>query len=190
LGDNANPQVLSLIVLTEPLHMIDKRNSLNPEKEAFMSNLEGQQAPAFNLDGSDGKRHSLADYRGKNVILYFYPKDDTPGCTKEACGFRDSMESVTKSNAVVLGVSKDGLESHNQFIAKYNLPFTLLSDPEAKVMKSYGAWGERKNMEGKTVEGAIRSTVVISPDGKVLRQWTPVTNAEEHPSEVLQFLEK
>ena len=105
-----------------------------------MSNLEGQQAPSFSLDGSDGKRHSLSDYKGKTVILYFYPKDDTPGCTKEACGFRDSIESVTNSNAVVLGVSKDNIDSHNQFITKYNLPFTLLSDPEAEVMKSYGAW--------------------------------------------------
>ena len=153
-----------------------------------MANLEGQQAPPSTLDGSDGKRHSLSDYKGKTVILYFYPKDDTPGCTKEACGFRDSMESVTKSNAVVLGVSKDNIDSHNQFITKYNLPFTLLSDPDTKVMKSYGAWGERKNMEGKTVEGAIRSTVVIGPDGKVLRHWAPVSNAEEHPHEVLQFL--
>jgi thioredoxin-dependent peroxiredoxin len=155
-----------------------------------MSNLEGHQAPVFSLDGSDGKRHSLSDYRGKTVVLYFYPKDDTPGCTKEACGFRDSIETVTNSNAVVLGVSKDGIESHNQFIAKYNLPFTLLSDPETHVMKSYGAWGERKNMEGNTVEGAIRSTVVIGPDGKVLRHWAPITNAEEHPGEVLQFLGK
>jgi len=155
-----------------------------------MSNLEGQPAPEFTLEGSDGKKHSLSDYKGKNIILYFYPKDDTPGCTKEACGFRDSIDSVTNSNAVVLGVSKDGVESHNQFIDKYNLPFTLLSDPDTKVMQAYGAWGERKNMEGKTVEGAIRSTVVIGPDGKVLRQWAPVANAEEHPREVLQFLRK
>ena len=152
--------------------------------------LEGQKAPAFNLDGSDGKKHSLSDYQGKTVVLYFYPKDDTPGCTKEACQFRDSIDSVKKSNAVVLGVSKDGIESHNQFISKYNLPFTLLSDPQAEVMRSYGAWGERKNAEGKTVEGAIRSTVVIGPDGKVQRHWSPVQNAEEHPKDVLQFLQK
>lgn len=155
-----------------------------------MSILEGQKAPGFNLQGSDGKKHSLADYQGKTVVLYFYPKDDTPGCTKEACRFRDSIDSVRKSNAVVLGVSKDGVESHNQFIAKYNLPFTLLSDPQAEIMKSYGAWGERKNQEGKTVEGAIRSTVVIGPDGKVLRHWKPVQNAEAHPAEVLEFLQK
>jgi thioredoxin-dependent peroxiredoxin len=155
-----------------------------------MNNLEGQKAPAFNLEGSDGKKHSLSDYEGKTAVLYFYPKDDTPGCTKEACGFRDSMESVAKSNAVVLGVSRDNLDSHNQFIAKYSLPFTLLSDPQADVMKSYGAWGERKNAEGKVSEGAIRSTVVIGPDGKVLRQWSPVQNAEAHPQEVLDFLQK
>lgn len=155
-----------------------------------MTNLEGQKAPAFNLEGSDGKKHSLADYQGKTVVLYFYPKDDTPGCTKEACGFRDSMDTVAKSDAVVLGVSRDNLDSHNQFIAKYNLPFTLLSDPQAEVMRSYGAWGERKNAEGKVSEGAIRSTVVIGPDGKVLRQWSPVQNAEAHPQEVLEFLQK
>jgi peroxiredoxin Q/BCP len=155
-----------------------------------MNNLEGQKAPAFDLEGSDGKKHSLSDYQGKTVVLYFYPKDDTPGCTKEACGFRDSMESVARSNAVVLGVSRDNLDSHNQFIAKYSLPFTLLSDPQADVMKSYGAWGERKNAEGKVSEGAIRSTVVIGPDGKVLRQWSPVQNAEAHPQEVLDFLQK
>jgi thioredoxin-dependent peroxiredoxin len=155
-----------------------------------MSNLEGQKAPTFNLEGSDGKKHSLSDYQGKTVVLYFYPKDDTPGCTKEACGFRDSMSSVTQSVAVVLGVSRDSLDSHNQFISKYNLPFTLLSDPQAEVMRSYGAWGERKNAEGKVSEGAIRSTVVIGPDGKVLRHWSPVQNAEAHPQEVLEFLRK
>jgi thioredoxin-dependent peroxiredoxin len=155
-----------------------------------MSSLEGQIAPSFNLDGSDGKKHSLTDYRGKTVVLYFYPKDDTPGCTKEACGFRDSIQSVTASKAVVLGVSRDNLESHRQFTDKYQLPFTLLSDPQADVMKSYGAWGERKNAEGKTVEGAIRSTVVIGPDGKILRHWAPVQNAEAHPQEVLEFLQK
>ena len=104
-----------------------------------MSNLEGQKAPAFSLDGSDGKKHALADYAGKNVVLYFYPKDDTPGCTKEACGFRDSMEAVIKANAVVLGISKNNIDSHNQFISKFNLPFTLLSDPQIEVMKAYSA---------------------------------------------------
>ena len=108
-----------------------------------MKNLEGQKAPAFSLEGNDGKNHSLEDYRGKTVVLYFYPKDDTPGCTKEACGFRDMASAPKKSRAVVLGVSKDGLASHNKFAAKYKLPFVLLSDPQAEVMKKYGAFGKK-----------------------------------------------
>jgi peroxiredoxin Q/BCP len=155
-----------------------------------MSSLEGQKAPTFSLDGSDGKKHSLSDYQGKTVVLYFYPKDDTPGCTKEACGFRDSMEAVTKANAVVLGVSRDNIDSHNQFISKFNLPFTLLSDPKVEVMKAYGAWGPRQNAQGETVEGPIRSTALIGPDGTIIKHWIPVTNAEAHPAEVLAFLKK
>jgi peroxiredoxin Q/BCP len=152
-----------------------------------MSTLKGKRAPEFALAGSDGKTHSLADYKGKRVVLYFYPKDDTPGCTKEACGFRDGIGEIEKLNAVVLGVSKDGVESHNRFIAKFQLPFVLLSDPDTAVMRKYGAWGE-KRMYGKPVMGTIRSTVVIGPDGKVLEHWSPVKNAEEHPAEVLAFL--
>ena len=109
-----------------------------------MSNLEGQKAPLFSLEGNDGKKHSLGDYQGKTIVLYFYPKDDTPGCTKEACAFRDSMQSITQSSAVVLGVSRDSIDSHNRFIAKYDLPFTLLSDPQAETMKNYGAWGGKE----------------------------------------------
>ena len=139
-----------------------------------MANLEGKKAPAFNLEGNDGKKHSLEDYQGKTVVLYFYPKDDTPGCTKEACGFRDLGAALKKSNAVVLGVSKDGIESHNKFAAKYKLPFTLLSDPKTEVMKKYGAFG-KKLMYGKTVEGTIRSTVVIGPKGQL-----PVTFPVSH----------
>jgi peroxiredoxin Q/BCP len=155
-----------------------------------MSNLEGQKAPAFSLAGSDGKKHSLSDYQGKTVVLYFYPKDDTPGCTKEACGFRDSIEAVTKANAVVLGVSRDNIDSHNQFISKFNLPFTLLSDPQVEAMKAYGAWGPRQNARGETVEGPIRSTAIIGPDGMIKRHWLPVANAEGHPAEVLEALKK
>jgi len=154
-----------------------------------MKNLEGQKAPAFSLEGSDGKKHSLEDYRGKIIILYFYPKDDTPGCTKEACGFRDLGGSVKKSGAVILGVSKDSLDSHNKFAGKYKLPFTLLSDPKTEVMKKYGAFGE-KMMYGKTVEGTIRSTVVIGPRGEVLKHWPTVKKAADHPEEVLAFLEE
>jgi thioredoxin-dependent peroxiredoxin len=153
-----------------------------------MAGLEGQKAPGFTLEGSDGKKHSLADYAGKNVILYFYPKDDTPGWTKEACGFRDANQSVSNANAVVLGVSRDSIESHTQFIQKFNLPFTLLSDPQTEVMRTYGAWGPRQNAEGKTVDGPIRSTAWIGPDGTVKRHWIPVSNAEAHPAEVLKSL--
>ena len=152
-----------------------------------MANLEGRKAPAFSLEGNDGKEHSLGDYKGKTVVLYFYPKDDTPGCTKEACGFRDLGAALKKSNAVVLGVSKDGIESHKKFAAKYKLPFTLLSDPKTEVMKNYGAFG-KKLMYGKTVEGAIRSTVVIGPKGEVIKHWPTIKKAEAHPEEVLSFL--
>ena len=152
-----------------------------------MANLEGKKAPDCSLDGNDGKKHSLDDYKGKTVVLYFYPKDDTPGCTKEACGFRDQNALLKKSDAVVLGVSKDSIESHNRFARKYKLPFILLSDPKAEVMKKYGAFG-KKMMYGKEVEGTIRSTVVIGPNGDVLKHWSTVKKAEAHPDEVLAFL--
>ena len=154
-----------------------------------MKNLEGQKAPAFNLEGNDGKKHSLEDYKGRTVVLYFYPKDDTPGCTKEACGFRDLGSSLKKSDAVVLGVSKDGIESHNKFAGKYKLPFTVLSDPKTEVMKKYSAFG-KKMMYGKEVQGTIRSTVVIGPKGDVIKHWPTVKKAEAHPEEVLAFLKQ
>ncbi|HXV84843.1 MAG TPA: peroxiredoxin [Candidatus Binatia bacterium] len=154
-----------------------------------MANLERKKAPAFSLEGSDGKKHSLEDYKGKTVVLYFYPKDDTPGCTKEACGFRDLGVPLKKSNAVVLGVSKDRIESHKKFAAKYKLPFTLLSDPQAEVMKKYGAFG-KKMMYGKPVQGTIRSTVVIGTQGEVIKHWPTVKKAEAHPEEVLEFLQQ
>jgi peroxiredoxin Q/BCP len=153
---------------------------------ALMANLEGRRAPAFALEGNDGKKHSLEDYKGKTVVLYFYPKDDTPGCTKEACGFRDQNATLKKAGVVVLGVSKDSVESHKKFAVKYKLSFPLLSDPRAEVMKKYGAFG-KKMMYGKEVQGTIRSTVVIGPNGDVLKHWT-VKKAEAHPNEVLQFL--
>jgi peroxiredoxin Q/BCP len=148
---------------------------------------EGKAAPAFTLEDADGKPVSLADFKGKNVILYFYPKDDTPGCTKEACGFRDGWNELRKQNAVVLGVSADSGESHKKFAAKYKLPFTLLSDPDHKVMEKYGAYGE-KMMYGKKTVGVIRSTVWIGPDGKVKKHWARVPSAEQHPAKVLELL--
>ncbi len=152
-----------------------------------MSSLEGMKAPEFELEGSDGTKHALKDYAGKTVIIYFYPRDNTPGCTKEACGFRDVHAQLKERDAVLLGVSKDSLKSHDKFINDFGLPFTLLSDPEAKMMKLYGAFGE-KVMYGKKTMGAIRSTVVVGPDGKVIRHWPAVKKAGEHPAEVLAYL--
>ena len=149
---------------------------------------EGKKAPAFTLADENGAKHKLSDYAGKHVILYFYPRDDTPGCTKEACGFRDLWSHIQKKNAVVLGVSGDGAASHQKFRTKYKLPFTLLSDPDKKVMESYGAFGD-KVMYGKKVKGVIRSTVWIGPDGVVRKHWKRVPKADEHPARVLEELE-
>lgn len=151
-------------------------------------NLEGKKAPPFSLAGSDGRTHSLKDYEGRTIVLYFYPKDDTPGCTKEACGFRDQFETLVR-HAILFGVSKDSIASHQQFTGKYKLPFTLLSDPDTAVMKAYGAFGE-KVMYGKRVQGVIRSTVVIGPDGIVQKHWASVKKADAHPSDVLAFIAK
>jgi len=146
---------------------------------------EGKAAPAFTLTDAAGRTVSLKDFSGKNVILYFYPKDDTPGCTKEACGFRDEWKQLAKHDTVVLGVSADDAASHGKFISKYKLPFPLLSDPDRAVMKKYGAYGE-KMMYGKKTVGVIRSTVWIGPDGKVKRHWARVASAEKHPAQVLE----
>jgi peroxiredoxin Q/BCP len=152
-----------------------------------MATLEGKKAPAFTLVDDKGKTVSLGDFAGKDVVLYFYPKDDTPGCTKEACGFRDDWKAFQKLGAVVLGVSGDGQASHQKFRAKYKLPFTLLSDPDRKAMKAYGAYGE-KVLYGKKTVGVIRSTVWIGPDGTVKKHWARVPKADEHPAKVLEAL--
>lgn len=152
-----------------------------------MSIVEGKQAPDFTLPDASGTPRSLSEFRGKNVILYFYPKDDTPGCTKEACGFRDLHGDFRGLNAVVIGVSPDPAADHQDFVEKYGLPFTLLCDEDKSVMTSYGAYGE-KSMYGKTVIGVIRSTVLIGPDGTVLKHWKKVANAEKHPQQVLDAL--
>jgi len=148
---------------------------------------EGKAAPAFTLTDQNGDKVALKDLRGKHVVLYFYPKDDTPGCTKEACGFRDHWKDLQKLGVVVLGVSPDGAEDHQAFIEKYSLPFSLLSDPKKTVMEKYGAWGE-KNMYGKKTVGVIRSTVWIDPDGKVAKHWKRVPSAEKHPAKVLEVV--
>jgi thioredoxin-dependent peroxiredoxin len=147
----------------------------------------GDPAPPFTLPDASGKQVSLEDFAGKDVILYFYPKDDTPGCTKEACGFRDAWSDLQDLGVAVLGVSGDDAGSHTKFAAKYRLPFTLLSDPDHRVMTAYGAYGP-KTMYGRKVVGVIRSTVWIGPDGRVRRHWARVANAAEHPDKVLAAL--
>jgi len=132
---------------------------------------EGKAPPAFTLKDQNGEKVALKDLKGQNVVIYFYPKDDTPGCTKEACGFRDLWGEIQATGTVVLGVSPDNGESHEKFISKYSLPFTLLCDPDKTVMEKYGAWGE-KNMYGKKTVGVIRSTVIVGKDegGKALEE--------------------
>jgi peroxiredoxin Q/BCP len=147
--------------------------------------VEGRKAPDFTLQDAKGERVRLADFKGKDVVVYFYPKDDTPGCTKEACGFRDHWKELQKAGVVVLGVSADSGASHAKFAAKYKLPFPLLSDPDRKLMTEWGAYGD-KMMYGKKTKGVIRSTVWIGPDGTVRKHWARVADAAKHPAQVLE----
>ena len=134
---------------------------------------EEEEAPNFTLQADDGKEVSLSDYRGKKVVLYFYPKDDTPGCTSEAKAFRDSIDEFISEDIVILGVSKDSIQSHQKFKKKYGLPFTLLSDPEGKVMKLYDVW-KKKNLYGRTFMGTERSTFLIDDKGIVKKIYRKV----------------
>ena len=136
-------------------------------------NLQGIKAPDFQLPDQDGKSHKLSDYLGKWVVLYFYPADDTPGCTKEACSFRDNFDLLINNNAVILGVSKDTTTSHKKFVDKYGLNFTLLADPEHQVIKQYRSWGEKEFMGKKSI-GTIRNTFLISPQGKIVKVYEKV----------------
>ena len=149
---------------------------------------EGKAAPAFILPDAAGNKVALKHLRGRDVIVYFYPRDNTPGCTKEACGFRDLWSDIQQAGAVVLGISPDSQAAHEKFAAQHDLPFTLLSDPDKKVMEKYGAWGE-KTMYGKKTVGVIRSTVWIGADGKVKKHWRRVAKAAEHPAKVLKALQ-
>lgn len=158
-----------------------------PAKQAALK--EGDMAPEFSLPSSEGKQVSLKDFRGKKrVVLYFYPKDDTPGCTKEACGFRDSFAGFGAQGAEILGVSLDDEDSHRKFIQKYNLPFTLLSDEDAKVSKAYGVY-KQKNMYGKSFWGIERTTFVIDRDGRLAKIF-PKVKVDEHIPEVMAALKQ
>jgi peroxiredoxin Q/BCP len=147
---------------------------------------EGDDAPEFSAATNDGGRVSLSDLRGRHVILYFYPRDDTPGCTKEACGFRDEFSAFEKQGAVVLGVSTDSAKSHGKFVAKYKLPFRLLADEDRKIVQAYGVWGEKSFM-GRKYQGTHRVTFLIGPDGKIKKIW-PAVKPPDHAREVLAAL--
>lgn len=147
---------------------------------------EGDKAPSFSLKCQFGKVHRLSDYKGKWVVLYFYPKDMTPGCTKEACSFRDNLSKIRELGVVVLGISKDSIESHKKFYDKYALNFTLLSDPTMEVIKKYGAYGKKK-LYGKVYEGILRQTFIINPKGRIAKVFRKVKPLE-HAKEVLEYL--
>jgi len=146
----------------------------------------GKQAPHFNLMDQNGKTHHLTDYKGQWVILYFYPKDMTPGCTTEACNFRDEFPAFKKLDAVILGISKDSVQRHKKFTEKYQLPFTLLSDEKGNVCEDYHIWKE-KSMYGKTFMGIERSTYLINPKGEIARTF-PRVKVKEHAAELLEAL--
>lgn len=147
---------------------------------------EGSQAPDFELKSDTDERVKLSQFRGRPVVLYFYPRDDTPGCTKEACAFRDSYDEYLARDAVILGVSRDGEESHRKFKSKYDLPFTLLSDPDHAVAEAYGVWAE-KSMYGRKSMGIVRSTFVIAADGTIARAMRGI-KVPGHSDKVLEAL--
>ena len=146
----------------------------------------GNKAPAFKLPGDDGKIHCLSDYKGKKVVLYFYPKDDTSGCTKEACDFRDNMKRIAKKDTFVIGVSKDNEKSHKKFKDKYDLNFLLLSDEDAKVLEKYEVWQE-KSMYGRKYWGIVRTTFIIDEQGKIQKIFDKV-KVPGHVDQVLENL--
>ena len=143
----------------------------------------GTKAPDFTLPDQNGDLHSLSEYKGKKVILYFYPKDNTPGCTKQACGFAERYPQFTEKGAVVLGISKDSVASHKKFEEKYGLPFTLLSDPERKVIQAYDVWKEKMNY-GKVSMGVVRTTYLIDEEGKIAKAFDKV-KAADNPEQML-----
>ena len=179
------------------LHVVDSRLMSAPTSRRFHDDIhmgkaielklkEGDPAPAFSAGSSGGGEISLTDLKGRNVVLYFYPRDDTPGCTKEACAFRDQFAEFRKKGAVVLGVSPDSVKSHDKFVKKFELPFALLADDEKKIVQDYGVWGEKSFM-GRKYMGTHRVTFLIGPDGRIKKIW-PTVKPEEHAAEVLAAL--
>ncbi len=152
-----------------------------------MSIEVGKQAPDFTLQDQSGKTHSLSDLKGRLTLIYFYPKDETPGCTAQACALRDNFEELQAKGVDVIGVSKDDVASHAKFVAKHNLPFNILADPEGKMVEAYDAWGER-NMYGRKFMGIIRSAVLIGPDLTVLAHWPKIQPLKTVPT-VLDWLQ-
>ena len=155
----------------------------SPTRQTTRSLTVGQPAPAFELPDEAGRFVRLADFRGRTVVLYFYPKDDTPGCTKEACAFRDGRAALTARGAIVLGVSVDSVASHQKFKQKFQLSFPLLSDADQRVVRAYGVW-KTKSMYGRTYEGIERTTFLIGPDGKIAKIF-PKVRVDEHLQDVL-----
>jgi len=152
-------------------------------KELDLKLKEGDKAPLFSSKTNGGNQVSLADFRGKHVVLYFYPKDDTPGCTREACAFRDVFSALKRKGAVVLGVSTDSVRLHEKFVEKFSLPFALLADEEKTIVQAYGVWGEKSFM-GRKYMGTHRVTFLIGPDGRIKNIW-PKVKPEIHAAEVL-----
>ena len=157
-------------------------------KEIELTLKEGDKAPDFSAETQSGERITLKSLKGKAVILYFYPRDDTPGCTKEACAFRDSYAAFKKAGAIVLGVSTDSVKSHGKFAEKFSLPFPLLSDEKKEIVEAYGVWGEKSFM-GRKYMGTNRVTFLINPKGRIAKIW-PKVKPEEHAGEVLEAVKE
>jgi peroxiredoxin Q/BCP len=152
-------------------------------KEPVLTLKIGDKAPDFTAKAADGSTISLADFKGRHVVLYFYPRDDTPGCTKEACAFRDTYPNLKKKDAVVIGVSTDSAASHSKFASKFQLPFLLAADEDKKIVEAYGVWGQ-KSFLGRKYMGTHRVTFLIGPDGRIKKIW-PTVKPAQHADEVL-----
>jgi peroxiredoxin Q/BCP len=186
LGFGGCPQIFLLAILLIVGGSLNAHAALLLQERSHMIPQAGSQAPDFNAPASNGKNIALKDLKGKNVVLYFYPKDDTPGCTVEACGLRDSFKEIEKLNAVILGVSPDSVDSHGKFINKFKLPFVLLADTDKKICQDYGVWVE-KSMYGKKYMGVARTTFIIGKDGKIAKVFEKV-KPEGHNQEIIAAL--